>query len=109
MEDAENMMDYLILNGAMEVSGINEDGTFLYTFTEKLKDLAPDIHEQVAEAFFAELMTFWELGFVQANMQDAEPIITLTAKCFSPEARETLTELQNKNLDIIIQAFREGS
>jgi hypothetical protein len=109
MEEEENLMDKLILSGAMEINGINEDGSFLYIFTDKLKDIAPEVHEQVTLSFFSELMRFWELGFLGGDITQEDPQIFVTPKCFNAEARQVLTETQNKNLDIIIKSFQKDS
>lgn len=46
------MMEHLVLQGAVEISGFDmESGDTLYTITDKLKSVAPDMYEDLEETF----------------------------------------------------------
>jgi len=80
----EDYIDHLILSGAVEASGLDsETGEFLYRFTDKLKDVDPDLYKSYLASIHQEVMFFFELGFL--NMSDItseNPIIMLTEKAF---------------------------
>lgn len=94
----------LILAGAVEVSAIDaKTGEFLYQFTDKLKDIMPDLYKAHIKNIHDEIMYFFELGFVDIdNFESVNPIIKLTDKAFilseieklSPEAQQSLQEIK---------------
>ena len=82
-ESEQKMMDKLILSGALQVAGIdNETGEFLYQFTPKLKDVSPELYHEHVNHVNGELMRLWENGFLNINFMDENPIVTLTEKAF---------------------------
>lgn len=81
----ENFLEFLILNGAVEIGGMTESGEFLYNFTPKMAEMFPemvDIHKQEIEIAVLEL---WQLGFVDIrNDEDGEMRIKVTEKALDP-------------------------
>jgi hypothetical protein len=48
----EAMLEHLMLQGAIEVSGFDlESGETLYTITDKLKSVSPDMYEDLDKTF----------------------------------------------------------
>jgi len=46
------LMEHLVLQGALEVSGFDVDsGETLYTITDKLKTVYPDMYEDLEQTF----------------------------------------------------------
>jgi hypothetical protein len=46
------MLEHLVLQGAVEVSGFDLDtGETLYTITDKLKEVSPDMYEDLEQTF----------------------------------------------------------
>jgi len=88
----EEYIDMLILNGAVEVVGVNpETGDFLYQFTEKMFEFAPQIYHQMLEQFEKDIMLLWTAGFVSMDPTSANPIVSLTPKAFDPEELSKLS------------------
>lgn len=84
----EPSIEDLILSGAVEVSGIDpETGEFLYNFTDKMKEVLPDLYNLHMNEVHNEIMYFWEKGFVELDdMMAKNPKVKLTDKAFDPEA-----------------------
>jgi|LakMenEpi03Aug12_release.lakeMendotaPanAssembly.Ray.scaffolds.fasta_scaffold00121_123 hypothetical protein len=110
----EEMMDQLILSGALEPAGIDmETGELLYNFTPKLKEVSPMLYQEHVAHVNGELMRLWENGFLNINMTENNPIVRLTSKAFdeveisklSKEDRWGIEEikriLRSKNSDIM--------
>lgn len=75
------IIDELILSGALQVAGVDsETGEFLYQFTQKLKDVSPALYDEHVNHVNGELMRLWEKGFLNINIDDDNPIVTLTGK-----------------------------
>jgi hypothetical protein len=107
-DDDESFIDYLILNGALEVVGI-EDGTgeMLYGFTEKLMEVDPKLHSKFVNHFHDDIMHLWENGFVSMDVTELNPLVTVTEKAFDEIAVATLSEYQRGTLMSIIKKMMD--
>lgn len=94
MEDREQaMIDKLILSGAVEVAGVDsETGDFLYQFTNKLKDVSPELYHEHVNHVNGELMRLWEKGLIAMDVASDNPIVTLTPLAFDEEILSTLSK-----------------
>jgi hypothetical protein len=101
------MIEKLILAGGLQVAGINENGELLYQFTSKIKDIDKDIYEDHLNFVNSEVMKLWEAGFVNIDLFAKEPIVTLTAKAFLPDAVTSLTDQQKWSLEEIKRILKE--
>jgi hypothetical protein len=80
MDDAINK---LILDGALEVSGVDsKTGELLYSFTPKLKDVSPILYKEMQDSLSRDMMFLWENGYVQMDVTVENPIVTATKKAF---------------------------
>lgn len=101
MEDNLNIEE-LILEGAIEVVGLDDKtGEFLYGFTNKLRDLYPEIYNEVQTHFSKEAMVLWQNGFLKMDITESNPIVSITPKALDqeevdkldPEIKSTLKEI----------------
>lgn len=84
--DEEAQIEKMILDGSLEVSGIDEDtGEFLYTFTEKLAEQYPELYQETQTYFSKEMMFLWENNFVAMDVTDSNPMVSLTEKALDKE------------------------
>lgn len=91
--EEDSYMDKLILSGALEPSAIDSNtGEMLYQFTEKLEEVDPELHAKLTNAIMKMTMKLWELGFVQINLTDDDPVISLTKKAFDKNEINKLDE-----------------
>jgi hypothetical protein len=82
----QSAIDYLILNKALEVVGVDsKTGELLYSFTLKIKELMPELYREHLNHVNNEIMTMWEKGFVNVDLMSDEPIVTLAEKAFNQE------------------------
>ena len=85
-EEIDQIMDQLILNGALEFAGIDiETGEPLYNFTNKLQEVNPLLHNEFHTYFSQETMALWEHGFIEMDITNENPIVRLTEKAFNSE------------------------
>mgnify|MGYP000970272622 CR=1 FL=1 len=67
-EQIDSIIEDLILNGALEISGIDIDtGEPLYNFTDKMKSVNEELHNELYTYFTTETMALWENGFIDIN------------------------------------------
>ena len=89
----EEIMEKLILSGALQIAGVDtETGGFLYQFTPKLKEISPELYEDHVNHVNKELMGLWEKGFLNINITDENPIVTLTEKALDESELSKLSK-----------------
>jgi hypothetical protein len=107
MNDMVNkMLEELILTGAVEVAAVNENGQFMYSFTEKLAEVNPSLHRDINNHFYSTVMSLWTKGFVNVDKMDTlDPVVTLSEKTKNKQGFEELNEHEMVVLDNIIRQF----
>jgi hypothetical protein len=103
-EDIENaIIDKLILEGGLEVGGIDiESGEILYTFTNKLKEIMPELYNEHLNFVNSEIMYFWERGFLDIDdLLEDNPKVTINEKALNQEEIDKLPKERQKSLDEI--------
>lgn len=78
-------IERLILNGGIEIIGIDNNGEPLYSFTPKLKILMPELYEEHLNSVNREIMNLWEKGYVNIDFFEEDPIVTITEKALNQE------------------------
>jgi hypothetical protein len=79
MIDPKEMIDALILQGALEIEGIDQDsGQMIFSMTDKMEKIAPEIYKEFEEELYRTVMSLWEKGLVQMNVMDIEPTVAPT-------------------------------
>jgi hypothetical protein len=79
----QDAIDYLLLNGGLEVVGLDsESGEFLYAFTPKIKELMPELYEEHINDVNKNVLKLWEMGYLEIDFMQKDPVITLGAKSF---------------------------
>jgi hypothetical protein len=83
--DENEMIEKLILDGALEVAGIDsEDGSLLYSFTPKIKEIMPELYHDHMDSVNSEILSLWERGYVDIDFFSNDPIVKLNSKSFNP-------------------------
>jgi hypothetical protein len=89
----EEIIDQLLLENALEVVGIDDsNGEFLYAFTNKIKDVMPDLYEDHLNFVNSEIMTLWEKGYLDINFLEENPAVRLTEKALDQEEVNKLSK-----------------
>ena len=81
--DENEMIERLILEGAMEVAGVDsESGELLYSFTPKIQQIMPELYHDHMNSVNAEILSLWERGYVNIDFLAKDPVVTLGPKSF---------------------------
>ena len=89
----QDAVDYLILNKALEVAGVDSaTGELLYSFTPKIKEVMPELYKEHMNHVNSEMMQLWENGLININFLEDNPTVTLTPKAFDKEALSKLPD-----------------
>lgn len=104
MSDMGDKIEDLILSGALEVAGMDMDtGDMLYNFTDKLKEINPDLYEDMSNYISTETMALWVEGFLDINITEKNPIVRLTDKAFDDSEVSKLSKEKQYTLKEIIR------
>jgi hypothetical protein len=93
MKEEDFMFIDLIENGAIEFAGLNEDGEPIYNFTDKLKDINPDLFDIHQTQLNREVMFLWEQGFITVDLLQDNPDVGLTEKSFDEKYVDELDDI----------------
>ena len=102
--DEQSMFEDLILSGALEVAGVDIDtGEMLYNFTDKLKDINPKLHNEFSTYFSTEISGLWENGFIEMDITEKNPMVSLTKKALDEKEVNKLDKQKQYTLKEIIR------
>ena len=105
-KDEDDAIDQLILSGALEVAGIDIDtGEPMYNFTEKLVEVSPELHRDISLYFSRETMALWSDGFLNMDVTEKNPIVTITKKAMDDEEVSKLSKESQRTLKEIIRVI----
>lgn len=80
----DDFLEFLILNGAVEIGGLTESGEFLYNFTPKMAEMFPDMVDIHKEHIEIAVLELWNLGFVDIRNGEDGMLIRITEKALDP-------------------------
>ena len=104
----EEFIEYLILQGAVEIAAIDsETGDFLYSFTDKLIDVDPDLYRKQLEYFQYTIRVLWQKGFLDMNIDDPNPTVKITTKALDAQLVAELPTEERSVLQTVMQAMSQ--
>ena len=107
-DQANKAMESLILSGALEVAGYDsESDEITYTFTDKIKDVSPELHTEFTNYFHQEMMFLWEKGFVDISLHEEDPKVRLTDRAFNDDEVKKLDKGKKYSLKEIIRLLTQ--
>ena len=105
--EEDKIIDNLILDGGLEVSAMDEHtGELLYSFTPKIQELMPDLYKEHIRTVNSDVMNLWEKGFLNLDLFEKDPIITITPKALNKEDIEGLSKQERWSLFEIIRLLK---
>jgi len=105
-EDME--IQRLIDSGGLEFAGVDtETGEPLYRPTSILKNIDPALSKEMSLYFLATTMKLWEKGFVNMDVTNEDPLVTLSEKAFEIESINSLGKDERVVIEEIIRVLSE--
>jgi len=96
--NSEDKMEYYLSIGAIELSGMDEDGELIFNITEKAKILAPELWQAHEEHVNESLVSLYNKGLINVTYnEDLEAIIEM-----SDEGKKVAKEMGLVEMDIDI-------
>ena len=101
------MINKLILDGGLEVASVDNDtGELLYSFTPKMKEIMPEIYQDHMHNVNSEIMNLWEKGFINMDLLQEDPLITLTLKALNKDEVKTLSKQERWSLFEVVRLLQ---
>jgi hypothetical protein len=108
VSDDDQIIEALILNGGLEVAGIDiETGEALYNFTDKLESISPEIHNVAKNYFHLEMMNLWQKGFLDISLEEDNPLVSLTDKALDSDKVSELDRDEQHSLNEVIRITKK--
>ncbi len=108
MSDPDEIIDDLILKGALEFIGVDsETGEPIYRPTDMLSILNPDLSKEMSIYFSETAMRLWEKGFINMDVTLRDPLVTLGEKSFDIKLVESLSKEEKSIMHEIIRVLSE--
>jgi hypothetical protein len=96
----DEIIERLILDGALEVAGVDsEDGSLLYSFTPKIKEIMPELYNDHINNVNSEILSLWERGYVDIDFLSKDPLVTLTRKSFNELEMSKLSKKEKWSIE----------
>ena len=93
MNNEDELIKNLILQGALEVAGLDsENGELLYTITPKMQETMPDMYEDHLTQVNKDILNLWEKGYLDINFLDNDPMVTISEKGLDKNEISKLTK-----------------
>lgn len=108
MNSEELNIENLILSGALEFGGIDiETGEILYNFTDKLKQVMPELYNEHLNFVNSEIMYLWEHGYLSLEYgKNDMPIVRVDKKALDDEEVAKLSKDKQRSLREIMQILK---
>jgi len=103
----QEFIDTLILEGALVIKGIDSrTGEIMYSFTEKLKEMAPDLYDGFLELIHLSIMSLWEQGFVKMDPTEDNPSVLPSDLALDENNWSSLSQTDYQTLSALMRSFR---
>jgi DNA-binding PadR family transcriptional regulator len=66
----DEIMEYYLEIGAIEISGVDKDGEILFSITEKAKELAPELWQSHQEHIDETLIDLYKKGLIEIEYNE---------------------------------------
>lgn len=111
MEDNEQkIIDDFVKNGALEIVGIDKyTKETMYRVTPLMKKVNPKFYAEHENQFHSEAMALWELGFLDIDVTEENPIVKLLPDAFNDEKIKKLPNEQRFVLEDIKRILMKES
>jgi hypothetical protein len=104
MNESNEIFNKLVLTGGLRFAGKDpETGENMYVKTEMLKDIDPKLDVALGKYFSEMSMKLWEKGFIDMDVTDANPIVSLNKKSLDPEQVKKLDANERSALKQLIK------
>ncbi len=109
MINPKEVIDALILNGALEISAMDsETGQMVYSVTEKMAEIAPEIYREISDQTQRDIMSLWEKGLLVVDLIAESPEVSLTETALDRGNWINLSDSEYSTMNTVMRMFEGG-
>ncbi len=109
-QNEDKIIEQLILDGALEVAAVDmETSELLFSFTDKLEEVNPELHNAMFTYFYTDVMNLWQHGFIEMDVDSSNPMVRLTEKALDIIEVNKLNSEQKNVLKEIVRIVTKDS
>lgn len=102
----QDFIDTLILEGALVINGVDDNGNIVYNVTDKLKEMAPELYDSFLDMLKSSVMSLWQKGFVNMDVTLENPLVSPSELALDDSSWDMLTDEEQNTLNALMKAFR---
>jgi hypothetical protein len=100
-----DFIDHLIAVGALELTGIDENGEPRYLVTERCKEMYPDVYSEFMLDVGEFISRMWQIDMVDLRFEENEILVKLTENTFNKERVAELSPEDREQLFLIVDHY----
>ena len=106
MIDPKDIIDALILQGALQIEGVDQDsGQTVFSVTDKMEEIAPEIYNEFQESLYQTVLSLWEKGYLNMNIMDQEPEVYPTEEALDRNTWKGLSYEELSVMNTVMKRF----
>jgi hypothetical protein len=107
--DPKEIIDALILSGALEISAMDsETGDMIFAITDKMEHVAPELYREINSSIYKDIMSLWEKGLLVMNVMSANPMVSPSELALDRANWIDLTVSEYHTMNTVMLAFEGG-
>jgi hypothetical protein len=109
MIDPKDIIDSLILSGALEVTAIDsESGQLVYAVTDKMEELAPEIYREINDQIHKDVMSLWQKNLLIVDIMSDKPEVCPTEMALDRANWTNLSDSEYSTMNTVMRMFEGG-
>jgi hypothetical protein len=100
-----DFIDHLIAVGALELTGIDENGEPRYLVTERCKEMYPDGYSEFMLDVGEFISRMWQIDMVDLRFEENEILVKLTENTFNKERVAEVSPEDSEQLFLIVDHY----
>jgi hypothetical protein len=100
-----DFIDHLIAVGALELTGIDENGEPRYLITDKCKEMYPDVYSEFMLDVGEFISRMWQIDMLDLRFEENEILVKLTENTFNKERVAELSPEDREQLFLIVDHY----
>jgi hypothetical protein len=109
MLNPKEVIDALILTGALEISAMDaETGEMVFAVTEKMERVAPEIYKEILEQANRDVLSLWEKGLLLMDITLDSPEVSPSEEALDRANWINLSESEYNTMNAVMRMFEGG-
>lgn len=107
----QEMIDFLLSIGAIDLVGYDDDGQEIYLISEKANEVFPSIAKLHEQEVNSAIFNLWKINMINVNFdENGEPLISLNENSLDEDKVNSIKDEElRKHMTLILAAFSQNN